>query len=264
MRNVLAAIKVIAFPVWTLLIYFVYAFILIFYMLFSKPYEPWRNTCMSIWGKVTAKIFSMKIETEGVAPEPPFFIVSNHLSYIDIAVYAAVLKTTFVSKMEVKHWPVVGFMARTLGIIFIDRRKRSDVHRVNEEISSQINNRQGVILFPEGTTSPGTEIMRFRPALLQYAAEEGVSVSYSAIRYQTTEKDQSAHLSVCWWGNKPMLKHLFMMGKNRSIEAAIRFGEDRVKHHDRKKLAKKLQKSVEKIFVPVIEQPDENFEPLQF
>ncbi len=264
MRNILAAFKVIAFPLWTLMIYLFYAFILIFIKISGRHYEPWRNRCMGIWGRVTAALFSIKIETEGTPPEPPFFIVSNHLSYIDVAVYAAVLKTTFVSKIEVKHWPVVGFMAKTLGIIFIDRRKRSDVHRVNEEISSQVNEHQGVILFPEGTTSPGFEIMRFRPALLQHAAEEEIEVSYSALRYQTTEKDVSAHLSVCWWGNKPMLKHLFNMGKNRSVQAKIRFGQDRVKDSDRKNLAEKLQKKVEEVFIPVIDEPEEDFEPLQF
>lgn len=264
MRKIIAVFKVILFPVCTLLIYSFYLIILIFITITGKRYEIWRNRSMEIWGKVTAKIFSMEIKVEGTPPDPPFFIVSNHLSYIDIPVYSSVIKTTFVSKAEVKRWPLVGFMARTLGIIFIDRRKRSDVARVNKEISDQLNDLQGVILFPEGTTSPGSEILPFRPSLLQHAAETETDVSFAAIRYETSENDLSAHKSVCWWGNTPMLKHLFMMGQNKKINATIKFGEHTVKNSDRKALAEELQQKVEKLFHPVIDRQEKSFEPLKF
>jgi len=264
MKKVIAAIRVISFPVLTLLIYTFYAIVLFFIKISGKRYESWRNRCMRIWGKVTAKIFSMEINVEGTPPEPPFFIVSNHLSYIDIPVYSSVIKTTFVSKAEVKGWPLVGFMAQTLGIIFIDRRKRSDVSRVNQEISDQLNDLQGVILFPEGTTSPGFEILPFRPSLLQHAAETETDVSFAAIHYETSEKDLSAHKSVCWWGPTPMLKHLFLMGQNKKITATIKFGEHTVKNSDRKALAEDLQQQVEELFHPVIDRPVKNFEPLKF
>jgi 1-acyl-sn-glycerol-3-phosphate acyltransferase len=218
---------------------------------------------MRIWGRATIKLFSMKIVVEGVPPKPPFLIVSNHLSYIDIPIYSAFLDTTFVSKAEIKHWFIIGFMAKTLGIIFIDRRKKSDVKRVNQKISDDLNEFQGVVLFPEGTTSPGLEVMRFRPSLLEHAATSGMSVSYASIRYQTSEPDEHAYRSVCWWGKMSMARHLLLMGKNRQIDVTIRFGDKKILNNDRKMLAVQLHKKVSEIFDPVIDEISEEFNPLK-
>lgn len=218
---------------------------------------------MRIWGKATVRLFSMKVMIEGEPPKPPFLIVSNHLSYIDIPIYSAFLDTTFVAKSEIREWPLIGFMAKTLGIIFIDRRMKSDVKRVNQKISDDLNELQGVVLFPEGTTSPGMEVMRFRPSLLEHAATSGMSVSYASLRFQTSEPDEPAYRSVCWWGKISMAKHQLLMGKNRKIDVTIRFGDKRILNNDRKELAAQLHKRVSEIFVPVIDKMDEEFNPLE-
>lgn len=218
---------------------------------------------MRFWGVATLKLFSMNVKIEGSPPSPPFLVVSNHLSYIDIPVFSAILDATFVSKIEVRSWPVIGFMARTLGIIFIDRRKKSDVQRVNKKISDELNDLQGIVLFPEGTTSPGLEVMRFRPSLLEHAASSGMHVSYAALRYQTGKGDQHAYKTVCWWGNVHMLKHLYMMGYNRNIDVKIRFGEGSVSSDDRKVLASQLHRKVDELFDPVIHSIEEEFKPLE-
>lgn len=219
---------------------------------------------MALWGRMVIKLFSMEIRLEGNPPQPPFFIVSNHLSYLDIPIYSAFINTTFVSKAEVKEWPIVGFMAKTLGILFIDRKKRSDVQRVNNLIAQNVNDKQGVILFPEGTTSPGLEVLNFRPSLLEHAAVSNIEVSYSSIRYETLESDLPAYKSVCWWGNKSMLEHLFLLSRNRKVIVDIRFGSEKVTHTDRKILAMELHKRVNSLFEPVARQIEEEFVPLQF
>lgn len=219
---------------------------------------------MALWGKMVIKLFSMEIRLKGNPPKPPFFIVSNHLSYLDIPIYSAYIDTTFVAKAEIRKWPVVGFMAETLGIIFVNRKKRSDVKRVNNLIASNLNDRQGVILFPEGTTSPGLEVLRFRPSLLEHAAVSNIDVSYSSLRYETSENDLPAYKSVCWWGKKSMLKHLFMLSKNRKVFVDIRFGAETVTNKDRKDLAMELHKKVTSIFDPVAKRIEEDFVPLEF
>lgn len=235
----------------TFLVYTIYAAGLIFVRLFRFQYEPWRNRCLKIWGKLTLICLGITIEIKGTPPEPPFYLVSNHLSYIDIPVYYYCLKTTFVSKAEVKDWPVVGLMARSLGIIFIDRKRKRDVHRVNTIISNKINDRQGVILFPEGKTSPGDEIMPFKPSLLQHPAVEGLHVHYAAIRYQTSENDVPARESVAWWEDTSMLQHLIGLASNRSVTAEVTFGEKSIKNDDRKTLADELYKEVSSVFNPM-------------
>lgn len=259
-----APFKVILFPTITFSCYLLYLIGFLFIKLFKLRYEYWRNYCMRLWGNLTIKLFSMEVRLEGSPPKPPFFLVSNHLSYLDIPIYSAFTDTTFVSKSEIKSWPIVGFMAKTLGIIFIDRTKRSDVKRVNNLIAENLNDRQGVVLFPEGTTSPGLEVLRFRPSLLQHAAESDIHVSYSSLRYETAADDSPAYKSVCWWGNKNMLKHLFILSKNRKIIVNIRFGEETLTLNDRKLLAEELHKKVTSIFEPVTKNVDEEFVPIQF
>lgn len=219
---------------------------------------------MRLWGKLTIILFSMEVRMKGSPPKPPFFLVSNHLSYLDIPIYSAFTDTTFVSKSEIKSWPVVGFMAKTLGILFVDRNRRSDVKRVNNLIADSLNDQQGVVLFPEGTTSPGMEVLRFRPSLLQHAAESEISVSYSSIRYETDEKDIPAYKSVCWWGNTNLLTHLFILSKNRKVYIDLRFGDEKVRNNDRKMLATELHKKVTSLFEPVAQKIDEEFIPVQF
>lgn len=262
-RNIIALIRTLLFPVFTLGWSLYYIAGLPLTRLGGIRYEIWRNHAMGLWGKSILKLYNMKLRTEGVIPKPPFLHVSNHLSYLDVPVYSALLKTTFISKDEVRHWPVIGMIARALGIVFIDRRNKSDIHRVNREISEQINENQGILFFPEGTTSPGLQVMRFRNSLLEESARSGRGVTYSSIRYETADGDEPAYRSVCWWGDTPLLKHIFNAGKLRGIRVDVRFGEKPLVIRDRKLLGEELQKSVEELFVPVATEIAETFEPLR-
>lgn len=264
MRKIISVFKVFFFLTGTVTTYSVYAIGLLFVKLLGYNYEPWRNKIMTIWGRESAFFLSMDIETEGVPPEPPFFLVTNHLSYLDIVVLSATTKTTYVSKGEIKHWPLIGIMARTLGIIFINRTRKKDVKRVNKIISEQINERQGITVFPESMTSPGEKILPFRPSLLQHPAAEGLEVSYAAIQYQTSEKDVPAYQSVSWWGDAELYKHLILMGQNRKIKAKIKFGEKKLIDPDRKTLAMKLHQQITELFEPMADGPVKNYKPLEF
>lgn len=205
----------------------------------------------------------MQLIVNGTPPQPPFFIVSNHLSYLDIPIYAAVIDTTFVSKSEIRHWPIVGWMAHMLGIIFINRKLKSDVKRVNNEITEAVE-RQGVLLFPEATTSPGTEILRFRSSLLLHAAEDELDVSVAAIRYETQENDLPAYESVCWWGDTPLHSHLLTLACTCKIKVEITFSDETYTDSDRKSLAGKLEKKMNEMFVPVADSVVEEYKPAKF
>lgn len=249
MRKAIAIIKVLVFITFTIANYSFFALGFIVARLFGRSYEPWRNRCLKFWGKYSMKCLGVDIKIEGTPPEPPFFLVSNHLSYIDVPVYYYALKTTFVAKSEIKHWPVVGPMARTLGIIFIDRKRKRDVHRVNTIIADKINKNQGVVLFPEGGTSPGDEIMPFRPSLLQHPVEANFDVHYAVIRYETGENDRPARDTVSWWQDMSLMEHFIGLASNRSITATVTFGQKSFKNDDRKILAGKLQKEAKKMFI---------------
>lgn len=159
------------------------------------------------------------------------------------------------AKKEVRSWPVLGFMVMTMGVVFIDRSRKRDVVRVNQILSESLHKRQGIAVFPEGTTSGGEGILSFRPPLLQFPSDMDMPVYYSSIRYETDEENGDLHAreSVCFFGaREPFHKHLFKLASNKRIDCTVRFCEEPIKDGDRKQLAEKLREGVMSIFDPMV------------
>lgn len=223
--------------------------------LLGLNYQPIRNLHMNTWARGVSKILNIQIKVEGEAPKPPFFLVSNHLSYIDIVPMFLKLKCTFVAKKEVRSWPVLGFMVATMGVIFVDRSRKRDVKRVNSILTNSLTKYQGVVVFPEGTTSGGEKILPFRPPLLEYPSSEEIPVCFASIRYETdtAKGDLPAERSVCFYGARdPFHKHVMMLAANRRITCTMTFSDKAVIRKNRKELADELQKRVSEIFEPMV------------
>ena len=237
--------------VYTLSTFGIYWIGLIVPRVLGKSYEPWRNLFMRTWAEGVAYIFNMYVEVEGKPPKAPFFLVSNHLSYMDIIPLYLSLRCTFVAKKAIRNWPVLGYMVYAVGVIFVDRNRRTDVKRVNELLSRSMNRFQGLIFFPEGTSSGGSDVLPFHASLLKYPAEANIPVHAAAISYQTGKNDELARDSVCFFGARHgFLEHLLKLSQTKKVYCKIRFSEKTVQSPDRKELADKLHKNVEEIFEP--------------
>src|SRR5215216_804783 len=94
----------------------------------------WRSLILRRWAKATAALLRIRITAYGAPPLAPFFLVSNHLSYVDIVVFASQLCCSFIAKKDVARWPVIGLMCKSIGTIFIDRENRKDITRVNGQV----------------------------------------------------------------------------------------------------------------------------------
>jgi len=264
MRSIIAVIKIILVISATLAIYGGYCIWLGVLKLFRRPTDDWLNRILKFWGKSIASILSISVDVKGPIPEPPFFLVSNHLSYVDIIVLFKTLKTTFVSKAEVATWPVLGIIAKSIGIVFIDRKNKMDIARVNDEISGKVTDTRGLTLFPEGTTSPGEKLLRFRASLLEYPSQSEIGVHYCLLHYSTDSELEPAHQTVCWWGDTPLHTHLFNLAKQKNVKASITFGDNVLHDGDRKVLAEKLYNEMNTMFTPVTTSGDSEYEPFQF
>lgn len=112
-------------------------------------------------------------------------LVANHVSWLDIPVLAAATGCAFVSKAELRHHPVMRWLADQNHTIFIDRADRRSIHGQVESLAGALHRRQPVALFPEGTVGDGGRLLPFKPSLLAAVAPppEGVVIRPAAIDY---------------------------------------------------------------------------------
>jgi 1-acyl-sn-glycerol-3-phosphate acyltransferase len=118
-------------------------------------------------------------------------VVGNHVSWLDIYVINAWRPTPFVSKAEVRHWPIVGWLAHQLGTIFVHREKRRDAHRTMHEMAARLQAGEVMCMFPEGTTSDGLDLLPFHSNLFQAAVSAGCRVQPICLLYEDAEGRQS-------------------------------------------------------------------------
>jgi 1-acyl-sn-glycerol-3-phosphate acyltransferase len=212
-----------------------------------------RNALYHAWSRACLRILGGRLRVEGTPPRAPFFLVTNHLSYVDIIVLASCLDAFFIAKLEIRDWPLFGLLSRTVGTIFVDRELRRDVVRVNRLIENVLDQGYGVILFPEGTSTQGYEVAEFRSALLDYPARHGMPVHAAALGYRTPADEVPANLMLSWWGDAPFLPHARRLLGVKSFEAVLRFSPRAISGSDRKALAEGARRAVIEVFEPVVE-----------
>jgi 1-acyl-sn-glycerol-3-phosphate acyltransferase len=215
-----------------------------------------RHWVLRNWGRMTLRLAGGRRRVEGHAPRGPGLFVSNHLSYADILLLAGEVPGRFVAKAEIRNWPFVGWMCRTADVLFVDRSSRRDAARVAAEMQQALDAGDTILLFPEGTSTNGHDLLPFRPPLLAPAAAAEMPVHFGALHYRTSVTDPPAFLSICWWGDTPLFPHLPELLGLESFEATLRFGNAPISNRDRKVLAAQLQQAVTELFEPVVD-----FEP---
>ncbi len=139
-----------------------------------------------------------------------------------------------------------------MGTIFINRQNRRDIPRAGAEIIERLNNGEGVIVFPEGTSTKGETVLPFNSSFLEFAAKTNLPVSHASITYQAPNGSLKASQAVCWWEDVSFAAHLFRLFQMREFTAIIHFGEAAVQSNNRKKLAQTLREKISENFVPVL------------
>jgi 1-acyl-sn-glycerol-3-phosphate acyltransferase len=214
--------------------------------------KRWRTACLQGWARTTASVCGLKIEQIGEAPEPPYFLVFNHLSYVDILPLHACLKNPMVcARHDFAHWPLIGNIARWVGAIWVHRHDFTTMPDVTRQMRASMQDGFGVVMAPEATTTRGDKVYPFHSTLLAPAAEMAVPVHYCALRFETLPGDPPAANIVNWWEDMTFLEHAWRLMHCRGVRATITFGREPVIDANRKVLARRLQEAVTAIYRPM-------------
>lgn len=170
----------------------------------------------------TRVLHSMDVrwDVKGAVPRHGL-VVSNHLSYLDIAVLSAAMPCFFVSKSEISTWPFFGKAARVGGTLFIDRSSRASAEKIAAMIGERLKLDVPVLFFPEGTSTDGT-MLRFHSRLFEPAVLAGEPVTAVCLRYAA--EDGTPEQELCWFGDATLGPHLLRTLNRRGIRAQLRFG----------------------------------------
>jgi 1-acyl-sn-glycerol-3-phosphate acyltransferase len=212
----------------------------------------WQRFIFRNWARGFVRIANLKLEIKGAPPKPPFLLVSNHLSYIDIAALRSIAECVFVAKADIESWLMAGTMIRNLGMIYINRENRRDIPRAGAKVIEAMERGEGVAIFAEGTTSNGSRILPFKSSLLEFAAARDLPVYYSTVSYETAPGEIPASESVCWWRpESDFVPHILELFKMPGFRGSITFGDAPIVSSNRKELAEKLHEAASAQFVPV-------------
>jgi lyso-ornithine lipid O-acyltransferase len=200
-----------------------------------------RAAWMHRWSTVCLRRLRIRSSVAGPLPTSGM-VVSNHLSYVDIMVYGAAMPCVFVSKSEVKSWPVFGWLATLAGTIYVDRNRRSDTFNANEDISRVMLQGLPVLVFPEGTSTGGDEVLPFYASLFEPAVMHDLPVTPAYLSYEVSGGTVSQ--DVAYWGDMTFFPHLLRLLRLGEIRAAVRFSESAKVFGDRKTAALETREEV--------------------
>jgi len=175
------------------------------------------------WSARLLKILGIHLQADAPFIGPGSLIVANHVSWLDIFVINAAFPTTFVSKAEVREWPLAGWLAARHETVFLRRGSRGHARIVNGEIAALLAAGRHVTVFPEGTTTDGSHVLGFHGALLQAAIEASAPLQPIAITYR--QPDGQYTRAPAYDGDLSLLDSLRAIVAEPQIIARLRVGE---------------------------------------
>lgn len=144
------------------------------------------------WSKRALEIFGAQVKLIGhLSAEQSVLLVSNHISWLDILLMLSLTPVRFVSKSEVRFWPIIGRFASACRTLFIQRASKRDAKKVVQTMRESLMAGERVAVFPEGTTTKGEEVLPFHANLFESVVVTNAKVQALSILYVAQETQQS-------------------------------------------------------------------------
>ncbi len=182
------------------------------------------------WLQRVSHLLAIEFTVFGKPADTTVLYAANHISWIDIPLLAGQVNPIFLSKAEIRAWPVIGWMAHKAGTLFIHRGNHSSAKSITQAMTQTLvmgkqneeaGSRYSILFFPEGTTSDGTDLLRLRPRLFVAAINAQVAIQPILIHYP--DPHQFTNPVVPFTGQQTLLKNLWQILGQRRIKAEVHF-----------------------------------------
>ncbi|VXA56853.1 1-acylglycerol-3-phosphate O-acyltransferase [Acinetobacter proteolyticus] len=150
--------------------------------LYKDPNNPVNTRYVQYFCRRLCEVFNIEVEVHGAIPRESALWVSNHISWLDVAVLGSGARIFFLAKAEVEKWPILGNLAKGGGTLFI-KRGSGDSIRIREQITEFLKQDIPVLFFPEATTTDGSKVKKVHGRLLGAAIEAQRPVQICVICY---------------------------------------------------------------------------------
>lgn len=195
------------------------------------------------WCGQMARALGVTVEGQGHSHAGSALLVANHISWVDILAINAVHPARFVSKADVKHWPVLGWLIGCGGTLFIERERKRDALRVVHQIAASLKQGDTIAMFPEGTTGDGSTLLPFHANLLQAAISTEALLQPIALRY--ADDDSSPSQAVVWVGDSTLAESIWKVVTARGLRVQVtQLAPVSSTGHDRRDLSSQLRRDI--------------------
>jgi len=200
------------------------------------------------WLRRLMRIMGIRFVVHGTPVAGGQMIVCNHVSWIDIPLVGAALTSRFVAKSDIQHWPMIGFIARAIGTFFI-RRGTGGSKPLLEKLKPHLARGGSVVIFPEGTTTNGHNVLPFHPRLFQAALDCQAAVQPVALRYGLTAKGEDIAPFI---GDDTLFAHVVRMLKSPGLTAELFYCPPLLPEHyeDRMTMAQDAEEAIRRAVAP--------------
>ncbi len=201
-----------------------------------------------LWSRSVLAVIGVRVEQSRSAPPDAHLVCANHQGYLDILVLGAFLPGRFVAMSEIAGWPVLGWLARSSGTIFLDRTRRRDLLRTAPLVEETLRSGVNVLFFPEGRSGPGDRLRPLRSPLFETAIASERPCLPVALTYRTPGVPWSTAWTVAWWGGMDLPRHVWRLLALPAIEVRVSLAESPLSGAERKELAHSVARFLQVAF----------------
>ncbi len=212
---------------------------------FPRLSQEKREYRVQAWAIKMLSCLAIKLVVKGKPPvSGPVLLAANHISWLDILVMHAARHCRFVSKSDVKHWPLIGTLATGAGTLYIERESRRDAMRVVHHMAESLRSGDVLAVFPEGTTSNGVDLLPFHANLIQAAISAGSPVQPVALSFVDRTTGQTS-LAPCYIDDDTLVGSIWRTLRTPNLVAVVTFGETQLAEgRDRRAWAAELRNAI--------------------